>query len=441
VPANHSDPPAHLWQTVLALLRSQHDPGQVEVWIAPLECRGFDGAILALRAPSDHHASYVRDFWLGRVVDAATEVWQAPVAVLVDHGPLALRVAPPAPPPVPVAAGIDASKTFENFVRGSCNEFAYSAAINAAGGIDASNNPLLIYAPTGCGKTHLLNAIGNRVLKAGKRVLYVTSESFVNDMIRAIQHKQMEEFRAKYRRSYDYLLIDDVQFLAGKERTQEEFFHTFNELIAAGGYIALTSDVPPSEIPGLEDRLRTRFVAGLQADIGPTDPETMRAIINQKAAEQGVELPPEASTAIAARFKNSVREAEGSVKKLCALHAFYKQPITDAFMRNHMTELFLSPQRVITCEHVIEVTARYHGIKAADLTGPSKTKTLTRPRHIAMALARELTRASFPEIGKAFGNRDHSTIQHACKKVAHEINTDTDLRTKMDLIRDSLTRS
>jgi chromosomal replication initiator protein len=437
--------PPLFWSSLLAELRNHVPADGVEVWLDPLAVERWDASsrTLTLRAPSEHHASYVSDFLADTMCKVANDLHGAPLHLAFVHDePTTVRFGQPAPTPAPapVPTGVDPTRTFDNYVEGSCNKFARASAINAAGGADRTNNPLLIYGPTGCGKTHLLSAIGNEVARRddGARVLYVTSESFVNDMIRALQNRMMEEFRAKYRRSCDYLLIDDVQFLAGKERTQEEFFHTFNELISGGALIAMTSDVPPSEITGLEGRLRTRFGAGLIADIGPTDPETMRAIIQQKAADRNIEFPPEVSKLIADRHRGSVRDAEGAVNKLCALHTFFKKPITEAFLRENMPELFSAPRRTITIELIIEATARYHALKPEDLTGTSKTKTLTSPRHIAMYLARELTEASFPEIGKAFGGRDHSTVQYACKKITESLKTNSDLRVKIEIIREAL---
>lgn len=438
MPASQHDP----WTAILSRLRAEHPPETVEVWLTPLQFQAFDGTTLTLGAPSEYHAVYVRDFLKKLMIEAATIELAVPVSLAIIVLPDEPQVAPrpvQVAPPEPGQAGVDTTRRFEGFVVGPSNEFAYAAAMGASQGVDKSNNPLLIYGPTGCGKTHLLSAIGNRVLekRPRTRVLYVTSESFVNEMIRAIQHREMEEFRSKYRRSCDYLLLDDIQFLAGKERTQEEFFHTFNDLIRNGSFVALTSDVPPSDIEGLEERLRSRFGSGLLADIGPTDPDTMCAIINKKAKIHHIELPAEVARQIAERVKTSVREAEGVVKKIAALHTFHRQPITKAFVQKYCPDLFVSSQRVITPENVIEAVARHHGLKATDLTSDSKTANLTRPRHIAMYLSRELTDYSFPALGKCF-HRDHSTIQYACRKVAKDLKTDADLRSKVDFISASI---
>jgi len=440
VPAPQDDS----WTLILGRLRAEQPPDIVDVWLAPLELDSFDTDTLALRAPSEHHAAYVRDFHLQLLVDAATIELGVPVRIRISAANGNARASTESSEGegarvAPRHSGVDTTRTFEGFVVGPSNNFAHAAALGAAAGADTTNNPLLIYGPTGCGKTHLLSAIGNRVLerRPRTRVLYVTSESFVNEMIRAIQHRQMEEFRAKYRRSCDYLLLDDIQFLAGKERTQEEFFHTFNELIRSGGFIALTSDVQPSEIEGLEERLRSRFGSGLLADIGPTDPDTMCAIIHEKAKSHHIVVPAEVARVIADRVQTSVREAEGVVKKLSALHSFHHEPVTTSFVQKHCPDLFLSSQRIITPDMVIDAVARHHALKPSDIISDSKTANLARPRHIAMHLARELTDWSFPALGKIF-RRDHSTIQYACRKVKKDLKTDADLRAKLEFIRLSI---
>lgn len=434
----------NLWPDVLTHLRNHQPPVTVEVWLAPLEFQSFDGEKVHLLAPGDHHATYVNDFVLSELSEAFEKVLGRPIGVVVDGGapePIATASPTPAPAANPATPhGVDMTRTFENFVVGKCNEFAHAAATNVASG-SGKFNPLLIYAPTGYGKTHLLSAIGNRLLQhhRDKRVIYVTSEAFVNEMIRGLSHRSMEEFRSKYRQSCDVLLIDDIQFFSGKTRTQEEFFHTFNTLVAAGKQIVLTSDVEPRLIAGLEERLRTRFASGLIADVNAPDLETMCAILQNKAEEQNVVLPTDVSEVIARQVASSIREAEGTIKKLCALHTFNREPITTDFLHKHMGELFTIPERVVTVQAIIDATARYHGLQSPDLTGSRKTRTLVVPRHIAMYLARELTDHSFPELGRMFGGRDHSTVQHGCKRISGELKKgNPDLQHKVDLIRSGL---
>lgn len=434
------------WPAILELCHNRFPDQDVRVWLDPLTFVSFHDDRLVLAAPSIHHRTYVNDFHQHQLTEATTAYFGRPIHIDVQTStsPSVNGVSSrPESPTVPVrriqSSGIDSTRTFDNFVVGKCNEFAHAASVGVASR-ESPYNPLLIYAPTGYGKTHLLSAIGNRIEQRidGARVLYVTSESFVNEMIRAIQDRAMPEFRAKYRSSCDVLLVDDIQFLSGKERTQEEFFHTFNTLITSGKSIVLTSDVEPQNIPGLEERLRTRFAMGLIADIHAPDVETMCAILGVKAKDQHVELPSDVAHAIARHVGGSIREAEGTIKKLCALHAFHRAPITLEFLREHLSGLFTKPVRTITAEAVIEATARYHGLKPHDLTGNRKTRRLSMPRQIAMYLARELTDQSFPDLGKAFGGRDHSTVQYGCKKINKERKTNADLAHKIQLIRDGL---
>lgn len=433
---------SNLWPDVLTTLRATHPPETVDVWLEPLSLDSFDGQRAILNAPSDHHSTYVNDYLRSILRDGFTERVGRPVTVIVQsqpaHQPASAQRPDRSQPPPPIPSSVDNTRTFENFVVGKCNEFAHAAASNVASGSGAYN-PLLIYAPTGYGKTHLLSAIGNRLTErpGGNRVLYVTSESFVNEMIRGIAHKGMEEFRSKYRQSCDVLLVDDIQFFSGKSRTQEEFFHTFNTLIGAGKIVVLTSDVEPRYIEGLEERLRTRFASGLIADIAAPDLETMCAILKTKAQERSVDLPTDVSEVIARQVASSIREAEGTIKKLCAMHTFHREPITIDFLHKHMSELFAVPERIVTVEAIIEATARYHGLTSAELTGKRKTKALVGPRHIAMFLARDLTDHSFPELGKIF-RRDHATVQHGCKRIAKELKTNPDLSHKIELIKQGL---
>jgi chromosomal replication initiator protein len=273
---------------------------------------------------------------------------------------------------------------------------------------------------------------------AGSRVVYVTAEDFMNEMINGIRFERMDSFRAKYRRRATVLLVDDVQFLSGKERTQEEFFHTFNALQLAGRQIVLTADVPPKDIDALEPRLRTRFEGGLLADLQAPDRETLIAILRAKSETLRLDIPDDLGDAIASTVAGNVRELEGILNRLSALQSFYDEPLSLDFARRQLPKVFDPEPPSVTVAGIIDAVARFHSLRSPDLTGNKRTRTLTRPRHIAMYLARMHTNLSFPELGREFGGRDHSTIQHGFRKVEEEIGRDADLAYKIRLIEQHL---
>ena len=260
----------------------------------------------------------------------------------------------------------------------------------------------------------------------------------MNEMIDCLRHKRMEDFRAKYRKRATVLLVDDIQFLSGKERTQEEFFHTFNALQLAGRQIVLTSDVTPRDIEKLEPRLRTRFEGGLLADMQAPDRETLVAILRQKADQQRIDIPNDLGDAIANKVAGNIRELEGIINRLAALQSFYNQPLSLEFASNKLPNIFTATPSEVTCSAIIDAVARFHNLRSADIIGTKRTRTLTRPRHIAMFLARKHTRLSFPELGREFGDRDHSTVQHGCRKVKGLLADDADLAYKIRLIEQGL---
>jgi chromosomal replication initiator protein len=331
-------------------------------------------------------------------------------------------------------------KTFENFVVGSCNKFAHAASLAVTDFPGTHYNPLFVYGDTGLGKTHLLHAIGNAVRAENPRarVVYTTTEVFVNQLINALRFKRMEEFRNTYRQTVDCLLIDDIQFLSGKDRSQEEFFHTFQALQGSGRQIIITADVLPKEIDKLAPRLRSRFEGGLLADIQPPDLETMVAILREKADELDIKLPNDVSLWVASRVRCNIREAEGALKRLGALSSFFSTPLDIDFCKEHLSALY--PERIMapTPDRVMEVVARFYNIRVSDLKGRRKVKGIARPRQIAMHLTRSHTELSFPDIGRAFGGRDHSTVQYACKKVKVNLKKDPNLREVMRTLQSSL---
>ncbi|MBR6029585.1 MAG: chromosomal replication initiator protein DnaA [Clostridia bacterium] len=331
--------------------------------------------------------------------------------------------------------------TFENFVVGSANMFAHAAAVAVAASPSEAYNPLFIYGGVGLGKTHLMHAIGHYVQQQfpEKRLLYITSETFTNELINAIKLGQNMEFRRRMR-SVDVLMVDDIQFIAGRESTQEEFFHTFNELYNEHKQIILTSDRPPQEIARLEERLRSRFSWGLLADIQKPDVETREAILRDKAKDRAVEVPDEVIALMAEHIDSNIRELEGGLNKLLAYANLVHQPLSESLCREALREVFSqNERRVLGAETVIARISEYYSIDRDALTGPSRKREITVPRQIAMFLARELTGLSLPQIGLAFGGRDHTTVMHACATVSQGILNDAAMRLQVNDLRAMLT--
>jgi len=308
--------------------------------------------------------------------------------------------------------------SFTTLVEGKSNQLGRAAALQIGGRPGTAYNPYLIYGASGLGKTHLMQAIGNEIIanKPDARVSYINSERYVAEMVSALQHGKMNEFKAFYR-GLDALLIDDVQFFAGKDQTQEEFFHNFNALLEGDQQIVLTCDRYPKEVNGLEDRLKTRFGWGLSVAIEPPELEMRVAILNSKAEQSGITLPTEVSFFIAKRIRSNVRELEGALKRVIATSQLIGTPITIDFTREALSDLLAVQAKSVTIENIQKTVAEYYSIRLSDLSSKSRSRSVARPRQIAMALAKELTSKSLPEIGKAFGGRDHTTVLHACRKV------------------------
>lgn len=434
-----------LWDTLLESMRHRIGSQDVDVWLKSVSPVHLDDDVMILEVANRYYADWIGDNYLdslrgevrtllGRSVemrftwrdDATAEEANPSLEADDDRQPRGI--------------GVNTSQTFDSFVIGECNKFAHAAASAVADHPARNYNPLFIYGSTGLGKTHLMHAIGNKVLGSGDpaRIVYVTAEDFMNEMINCLRYKRMDDFRAKYRRQATVLLVDDVQFLSGKERTQEEFFHTFNALQGSGRQIVLTADVVPKDIDKLEPRLRTRFEGGLLADMQAPDKETLLAILRQKADIQRMHLPADLADAIANLVAGNIRELEGLLNRLSALHSFYDEPITLDWARKRLPGVFDPAPASVTVAGIIEAVAKFHNLRSADITGTKRTRTLTRPRHIAMYLARAHTNLSFPELGREFGDRDHSTIQHGFRKVREELEVDPDLAYKVRLIEHGL---
>ncbi len=423
-----------------------------EIWIEPLKLLNISDGNVELEVPNRYYSDWVRDNHRADIIEVLTEVCarekvdfgaiqrlkftlsnSSPSAE--SEGPQGKKTSEERPKSesssnsVLRSRQLNPNKNFESFVVGACNQFAHAASL-AVGEFPGQNyNPLFIYGCTGLGKTHLTQAIANQILKRNQssRVLYTTAESFVNEMINSIRFKKMDDFRARYRSQIDVLLIDDIQFLSGKDRSQEEFFHTFQDLQTSGRQIVITADVLPREIDKLEPRLRTRFEGGLLADIQPPDLETMLAILRQKCDECSIVLPEDLQTWIASRVRGNIRELEGALNRLAALSSFVSSPLDVDFAEKHLGNLYTEEVEPITPEKVMQAVARLYAIRVVDLKGTRKVKGIAFPRQIAMYLARKHTNLSFPDLGRSF-NRDNSTVQYACKKIRQQIDKDPDLR-------------
>lgn len=439
-----------LWQRCLVRLEDELPSQQYTMWIRPLQAAvAQEGAELVLFAPNRFIVDWVRDKYLERISELFAELQDGPVPTLTLRVGAARAATPtPAPAaPVPVATAppviaapgqqfaspaaketgpvakhrhnLNTSFLFENFVEGKSNRMAAAAAQQVAENPGTHGyNPLLLYGGVGLGKTHLMHAVGNSMLKRNPnaKVVYLHSERFVADMISALRNKTINEFKRFYR-SLDALLIDDIQFFAGKEQSQEEFFHTFNALLENGQQIILTCDKFPKEIDGLEERLKSRFGWGLSQPMEPPDLETRVAILKKKAEESRIELPNDAAFFIAQRIRSNVRELEGALKRVIAHVRFTGAALDVALVKEALRDLLAIQARQVSVDNIQRTVAEYYKIKIADLLSPRRSRSVARPRQIAMALSKELTSHSLPEIGDAFGGRDHTTVLHACRKV------------------------
>ncbi len=370
---------------------------------------------------------WVRDRFLPRISNLATELAEdkrdrrvlLEVGANAEPAPQAVtNPLPPAPPMPTPGSGLNPLYTFETFVEGKSNQFALAAAHQIAENPGRAYNPLFIYGGVGLGKTHLMHSVGQVILDKNPkaRIAYVHSERFVNDMVRALQHNTINEFKRQYR-SVDALLIDDIQFFVGKERSQEEFFHTFNALLEGQQQVILTSDRYPKEIEGLEERLKSRFGWGLTVPIEPPELETRVAILMKKAVAEGVELPNEVAFFVAQRVSSNIRELEGALRRVMANARFTGRAITLEYTKECLRDILAVQDRQVTLENIQKTVADYYRVRLTEMLSKKRSRSIARPRQVAMCLAKELTNHSLPEIGDAFGGRDHTTVLHACRKV------------------------
>jgi len=436
-----------LWNRCLLLLEAEMPEQQFNTWVRPLQAVA-DGNVLRLFAPNRFVLEWVSE----HVVPRMNEL----IAKLVDgsggasaptlHVEIGSRPASsPSEPRLPSSADsspamnrsmfanlggkLNPEFTFANFVEGKSNQLARAAAQQVAENPGRAYNPLFIYGGVGLGKTHLMHAVGNtlRVKNPAARIAYVHSERFVSDMVKALQHNSINEFKSAYR-SLDALLIDDIQFFAGKDRSQEEFFHTFNALFEAQQQIILTCDRYPKEVDGLEERLKSRFGWGLTVAVEPPELETSVAILMSKAALSHVVLPEDVAFFVAKRIRSNVRELEGALRRVIANSQFTGCAISLEFAKETLRDLLALQDRLVTIENIQKTVAEYYKIRVGDLLSKRRNRSITRPRQIAMALAKELTTHSLPEIGDAFGGRDHTTVLHACKVIKEFRESDSRIR-------------
>jgi chromosomal replication initiator protein len=429
-----------LWQECLIILQEELPNQQFNMWIRPLQAHQQDSEVLYLYAPNRFVLDWINDKFLQRI----NEIMRT-----LNHGQaiqVLLSVGAKPSENIPIKNEVNTSKktdfssapviqptkakrevlhsnlnrlfTFENYIKGKSNQLAYAASYQVAENPGGAYNPLFIYGGVGLGKTHLMHAIGNTILqhKSSAKILYLHSERFVADMVKALQTNSMERFKERYR-TVDALLIDDIQFFAGKDRSQEEFFHTFNALLEGQQQIILTCDRYPKEVNGLEERLKSRFGWGLTVAIEPPELETRVAILISKAEQAGIELPYEVAFFIGKRIRSNVRELEGTLKRVIAHAQFTGKAINLELVKEALKDLLSLQDKLVTIDNIQKTVAEYYRIKVADLLAKRRNRSIARPRQMAMALAKELTQHSLPEIGDAFGGKDHTTVLHACRKI------------------------
>lgn len=425
------------WRYCLTRFEKELTPQQYQTWIKPLHCR-VEGDALTLVAPNRFVQQWVRDRFLGRIETFARERLSRPVQirlVLADREP----AAPPAPSarPQEAAAAKPSSRevsrlnpafSFDTFVTGKANELARAAATQVAERPGTAYNPLFIYGGVGLGKTHLIQAIGNhlRTHAPETKIRYIHAEQYVSDVVRAYQHKAFDDFK-RYYHSLDLLLIDDIQFFSGKSRTQEEFFYAFNALIESHKQVVITCDTYPKEISGIESRLISRFGWGLTVAVEPPELEMRVAILLKKAEAESVKLDEEVAFFLAKHVQSNVRELEGALKRVLAYARFSGQPLSVDLCREALRDLLAIQHRQISIENIQKTVADYYKIKVSEMYSKKRSRNVARPRQIAMALAKELTQMSLPDIGEAFGGRDHTTVLHACRKIALLKSTNSEL--------------
>ena len=446
-----------LWDDTLSHLELNLSPQHFSTWIKPLKLVKIEQDMVYLEVPNRFVLDWVKENYSKLIQKKLSDLSAVSYRLHFDVSNQATEKLPRTTPvvekPVAVAAkksivnnthtsdlNLNRKYTFEEFVSGSSNQFAYAAAMAVASNPATTYNPLFIYGGVGLGKTHLVNAIGNAILKKSPqmRICYYTSEKFMNELINSLRYNRMDEFRNKFR-SMDVLLIDDIQFIAGKERTQEEFFHTFNALYESHKQIIVTSDKFPKDIPGLEERLRSRFEWGLIADIQAPDVETKLAILKMKAEQNGINLPEDVALFLANSICNNVRELEGYLIRIGAYASLTSVPVSLEMARDVLKDILIERNRELSVEEILKKVSLHFNIKVSDIKSAKRLKAVVLPRQIAMYISRQLTSSSYPEIGDRFGGKDHSTIIHAIRKIEKLMEEDFQLKSTIDNLKKELT--
>lgn len=452
----------HLWHDCSRLLESELTPQQFSAWIKPLRALDFDEstATLTVSAPNRLKLETIRAQFSGQIAQAASRVLQRQVSLVLElaaaeQAAVAGSSAQPAAPAgVPVAAvddrpltpdehveraRINPLLTFDTFVTGKANQLARAAAMQVAENPGGSYNPLFLYGGVGLGKTHLIHAVGNGILARNPkaRVRYIHAEQYVSDVVRAYQRKAFDEFK-RYYHSLDLLLIDDIQFFAGKARTQEEFFYAFEALVAGRKQIIITSDTYPKELKDMEDRLVSRFASGLTVAIEPPELEMRVAILLKKAESEGVDMKEDVAFFIAKNLRSNVRELEGALRKVIAFSSFHARAISVELAREALRDILSASTAQITVELIQKTVADYYKIKVADMYSKRRPSNIAGPRQVAMYLAKELTQKSLPEIGELFGGRDHTTVLHAVRKIGGERSKNPELNHALHVLEQTL---
>ncbi|HEY76338.1 MAG TPA: chromosomal replication initiator protein DnaA [Thermoflexia bacterium] len=435
--------PEQIWQATLGELELETTRATFNTWLRDAKLVAYEDGVFVIGVRNGYAKEWLENRLaptirriLARLAKRTVEVRFTVWEETPPDEPAPLLLSPSPPAPEAQVCPLNPRYTFDTFVVGPENRLAYAAAQAVAERPGDGYNPLFIYGGTGLGKTHLLHAIGHACQASGRRVLYVPTETFTNDLIEAIRTGTTEAFRETYR-TVEVLLIDDIQFIAGKEATQEEFFHTFNALHDGGAQIVISSDRRPRAMPMLEERLRSRFEWGLMVDVPPPTLETRIAILQRKAEIRGITLPEETLYFIAQRVQTNVRELEGVLNKLLILAQLYQEEPSIHLAQAAMQDI-AAARPTVSAEQILETVARHYQISQGDLTGPSRARRFARPRQIAMYLMREETSASLSQIGRALGGRDHSTVLHACERVARMIEEDEHLRREVAAIREAL---
>jgi len=429
----------NLWNQVLARLEQVIDRTEYEAWLAPTRFVAQKGDTLDVMVPSDRFIDEIRERFGQQLRNLLNEISPERVNIRFVPDPLGPgdSIAPIGPPPsadLPTSI-FNPRYRFETFVIGNSNQLAYAASKSIAENPSGSFNPLFIYGGAGLGKTHLIQAIGHQIRqeRPQMKVVYMSADSFVTELITSIRYDKMAQFRERYR-TVDALLLDDIQFLAGKERTQEEFFHTFNALYENQKQIVFTSDAPPKDIPTLEERLRSRFEWGLIADIQPPDLETKVAILRKKAEEKRIDMPHEVALFVAERVRSNIRELEGHLNRVTAYASLTGNPISIDLTKEALRDLLSKEDKPITAAEILKVVAAHYGIKVSDLKSKSNARPIAYPRQVAMYICKELTDLSYPEIGKIFNNKHHSTVMYSVEKIDQLIQDDQQVARTVDML-------